>query len=171
MALLNNKSWVVYLVQCSDNSLYCGVSNDLENRLIEHNAGKGAKYTRSRRPVELVGVGPEMPKSEAFKMEYRIKKLPANMKIYELIGGNEMTLKQDLRALQKEFKDLGKKVEMLTKAVEKAEKAQTNAARDKIVKKAPAKKKATPKKATAAKNKTTKAKKPASKKKTTKTAK
>jgi putative endonuclease len=39
--------WVVYLVRCSDNTLYCGVTKDLENRLVAHNAGKGAKYTKS----------------------------------------------------------------------------------------------------------------------------
>ena len=78
---MNNTKWVVYLVQCSDKSLYCGISNDFESRLIEHNSGKGAKYTRSRRPVELIAVSPEMTKSEALKLEYRIKKLPADKKI------------------------------------------------------------------------------------------
>jgi putative endonuclease len=52
--------------------------------LIEHNSGKGAKYTRSRRPVELVGISPEMTKSEALKLEYRIKQLPADKKISEI---------------------------------------------------------------------------------------
>ena len=78
---MNNTKWVVYLVRCSDKSLYCGISNDFESRLIEHNSGKGAKYTRSRRPVELIAVSPEMTKSEALKLEYRIKKLPADKKI------------------------------------------------------------------------------------------
>ena len=78
---MNNTKWVVYLVQCSDKSLYCGISNDFESRLIEHNSGKGAKYTRSRRPVELIAVSPEMTKSEALKVEYIIKKLPADKKI------------------------------------------------------------------------------------------
>jgi putative endonuclease len=78
---MNNTKWLVYLVQCSDKSLYCGISNDFESRLIEHNSGKGAKYTRSRRPVELIAVSPEMTKSEALKLEYRIKKLPADKKI------------------------------------------------------------------------------------------
>ena len=81
---MSEKKWVVYLVRCCDKTLYCGISNDLENRLAEHNAGKGAKYTRSRRPVAVVGVGPAMTKSEALKLEYRIKKLPAEKKISEL---------------------------------------------------------------------------------------
>ena len=49
-----NDRWVVYLLRCSDDSLYCGVTNDLEKRIAAHNSGSGAKYTRSRRPVELV---------------------------------------------------------------------------------------------------------------------
>ena len=120
MALLNNKNWVVYLVQCSDNSLYCGVSNDLESRLVEHNSGKGAKYTRSRRPVELVGVSPEMAKNEALKLEYRIKKLPANKKIAALVQiDNEMEiLKMGLKSLQKEIRAFEKKIDKLITAVE-----------------------------------------------------
>jgi len=81
---MNDKKWVVYLVRCSENSLYCGISNDIKSRLMEHNSGKGAKYTRSRRPVELVGISPEMTKSEALKIEYRIKQLPPDKKISEL---------------------------------------------------------------------------------------
>ena len=120
MVEMNTKKWVVYLVRCSDKSLYCGISNDLKKRLIEHNSGKGAKYTRSRRPVELVGMSPEMTKSEALKLEYRIKQLPANRKIAELKRDEmQMTVKQELKALQKEFKALCTKVEKLTKAVEK----------------------------------------------------
>ena len=54
---------------------------------MEHNSGKGAKYTKSRRPVELVGISPEMTKSDALKLEYRIKLLPADKKISELTKG------------------------------------------------------------------------------------
>jgi len=81
---MNDKKWVVYLVRCSDKSLYCGISNDIKIRLMEHNSGKGAKYTRSRRPVELVGISPEMTKSEALKLEYSIKQLPADIKLSKL---------------------------------------------------------------------------------------
>jgi putative endonuclease len=120
---MNNKKWVVYLVLCSDKSLYCGISNDLKSRVIEHNLGKGAKYTRSRRPVDLVGISPEMTKSEALKLEYRIKQLPANKKISKLKREeNEMTIKQDLKALQNEFKALSKKVEKLIAVAGKSEK-------------------------------------------------
>ena len=86
---MSDKRWVVYLVRCSDQTLYCGISNDLENRMTEHNAGKGAKYTRSRRPVKVVGVSPAMTKSEALKLEYKIKKLPAERKLSELADLNK----------------------------------------------------------------------------------
>jgi putative endonuclease len=100
---MSEKKWVVYLIRCSDKTLYCGISNDLERRLMDHNAGKGAKYTRSRRPVELVGVSSEMTKSKALKLEYRIKRLSADKKLFELFGKeNAMTLKQDLKAISVE---------------------------------------------------------------------
>ena len=81
---MSDKNWVAYLVRCSDNSLYCGISNDIENRLIEHNSGIGDKYTRSRRPDVLVGISPEMTKSEALKLEYKIKRLPVDKKLARL---------------------------------------------------------------------------------------
>ena len=67
------RQWVVYLIQCSDDSLYCGITNNLKNRLAAHNLGRGAKYTRSRRPVKLVGTSSKMTKSDALKLEYRVK--------------------------------------------------------------------------------------------------
>jgi putative endonuclease len=116
-------NWIVYLVRCSDNSLYCGITNDLRSRLIDHNSGKGAKYTRSRRPVELIAISPTMTKSEALKLEYRIKRLPANKKLSELTGKETaMTLKQDLNALQKEIKALEKKMDKLAMVIEKSKK-------------------------------------------------
>ena len=84
---MSDRMWVVYLLRCSDNSLYCGVSNNIEKRVAEHNSGTGAKYTRSRRPVVLVGTSRDMTKVEAFKLEYRIKQLPAELKMIELEEG------------------------------------------------------------------------------------
>jgi putative endonuclease len=75
------KDWSVYLVKCSDNSLYCGVTNDLENRLIKHNEGTASKYTRARLPVELAAVRENLNKSEAYEFEYRVKKMPVEKKI------------------------------------------------------------------------------------------
>ncbi len=121
---MNKKKWVVYLVRCSDNSLYCGISNDYKSRLIEHKSGKGAKYTRSRRPVKLVGISPEMTKSEALKLEYRIKQLPANKKISKLKREeNGMAiLKKDLQALNRNIQALGKTIDKLIATVAKSEK-------------------------------------------------
>lgn len=115
-----DKKWIVYLVRCSDNSLYCGISNDLKIRLIEHNSGKGARYTRLRRPVELVGIGPEMTKSEALKLEYRIKQLPADKKMAELTGKESgITIsKKDLQTMHKDVKALGNKIDMLLASID-----------------------------------------------------
>ena len=87
MQKMNKREWVVYLIQCSDDSLYCGVTNNLKNRLAAHNSGRGAKYTRFRRPVTLVGVSSKMTKSEALKLEYRVKRVSAGKKKNELTKG------------------------------------------------------------------------------------
>ena len=84
---MTKQQWVVYLIQCSDESLYCGITNNLKNRLAAHNLGKGAKYTRSRRPVKLIGTSLKMTKSDALKLEYSVKQVPAGKKIYELTKG------------------------------------------------------------------------------------
>ncbi|MBW2608524.1 MAG: GIY-YIG nuclease family protein [Deltaproteobacteria bacterium] len=89
---MDKRQWVVYLIRCSDESLYCGITNNLKNRLIAHNSGQGAKYTRSRRPVGLVGASSAMTKSDALKLEYRVKHVPADSKYYELIT-NQIDLK------------------------------------------------------------------------------
>ena len=89
---MDKRQWIVYLVRCSDESLYCGITKDLKNRLIAHNSGRGAKYTRFRRPVELVGASSAMTKSDALKLEYRVKRVPAGSKYYELIT-NQIDLK------------------------------------------------------------------------------
>jgi putative endonuclease len=138
---VTNKNWLVYLVRCADNSLYCGITNDLNSRLKDHNSGKGAKYTGSRRPVELVGVGPKMTKSEALQLKYRIKRLPSNQKIIQLTRKeSEMTVtKRDLQSLQKQIKALEKKMDKLIAAAEKSEKPKTPKKAPAPAKKAPAK--------------------------------
>ena len=71
-------NWYVYILQCSDNTLYTGITKDLERRLEEHNHGRAAaKYTRARRPVKLVYQEPLADHSSALKREREIKKLPA----------------------------------------------------------------------------------------------
>jgi len=69
-------SWCVYILECNDNTLYTGVTNNIENRLQQHNHGLvGAKYTRARRPVKLVYTEAQKNRSEAMKREHAIKQL------------------------------------------------------------------------------------------------
>jgi predicted GIY-YIG superfamily endonuclease len=86
-------SWKVYLLRCSDDSLYCGTTTDVERRLHEHNNGTGARYTRSRLPVQLVWRSDELTKSDAFKEEYRIKRLSKLMKEELAAGGTNESKK------------------------------------------------------------------------------
>jgi predicted GIY-YIG superfamily endonuclease len=74
------KSWFVYIVRCSDNSLYTGIAIDVEARVTQHNKGKGAKYTRSRSPVELVYTERLNQKGDALRREIVIKKLSSQQK-------------------------------------------------------------------------------------------
>ena len=75
------KSWCVYMVRCSDGTLYSGITNDLEKRIAAHNSEKdGARYTRSRRPVKLVYSEQTGSRSAAAKLEYQLKKMPLAMK-------------------------------------------------------------------------------------------
>ena len=69
--------WYVYLLRCADATLYCGVTTDMERRLREHNAGsRGAKYTRARRPVELVCCVAQPDASSACRLEREVKQRP-----------------------------------------------------------------------------------------------
>ena len=72
--------WYVYLLRCSDGSLYCGITNDIERRLKAHQAGKGAKYTRARLPVKLAYTETVESKSKALKRELQIKKFSKTKK-------------------------------------------------------------------------------------------
>ena len=71
------KTWFVYLLRCSDNSLYTGITTELDRRIKEHNQDniKGAKYTRVRRPVSLAYTELAETRSQANKREHQIKKL------------------------------------------------------------------------------------------------
>ena len=68
-------NWVCYLLRCADDTLYCGITNDLDKRIAAHNAGEGAKYTRARVPVELVYSEKHKDRSAASKREVAIKAL------------------------------------------------------------------------------------------------
>ena len=67
--------WYVYILECSDGTYYTGISNNLDKRILTHNSGKGAKYTRARLPVKLLWSIESVNRSEASKLEYKIKKM------------------------------------------------------------------------------------------------
>ena len=75
--------WHVYLLECADSTLYCGVSTDVARRLAQHNGllPGGARYTQQRRPVRLLGALPCDSRGEAQAMEWRIKRLPRAKKL------------------------------------------------------------------------------------------
>ena len=72
------RRWQVYLLRCADDSLYCGVTTDMERRLAQHNGlcPGGARYTRSRRPVRLEACRDCVDRAEALRLEARIKRTP-----------------------------------------------------------------------------------------------
>ena len=85
--------WHVYMVRCSDGTLYTGIAKDLEKRVEAHNSGKdGARYTRSRRPVTLVYSEQAESKSAAARLEYRIKRLPRAKK-KRLVEGEKVRVR------------------------------------------------------------------------------
>ena len=73
--------YAVYILRCADGTLYTGVSTDVDARVRAHNAGRGAKYTAGRRPVELLYTEPGGPKSGALKREREIKSLRRDQKL------------------------------------------------------------------------------------------
>tara|TARA_R110002153_G_scaffold1395_3_gene7223 strand:+ start:6985 stop:7230 length:246 start_codon:yes stop_codon:yes gene_type:complete len=80
------KNWFVYIAKCADDTLYTGITTDTKRRITEHNTSKkGAKYTRSRRPVTLMKFWIFANRSEASKEECRIKKLSRKEKLSLII--------------------------------------------------------------------------------------
>jgi len=75
------KEWFVYIVKCSDDTYYTGITTDPVKRIQKHNSGKGAKYTRARLPVYVVYLKPSLNRSTASKEEHRIKSLSRKDKI------------------------------------------------------------------------------------------
>lgn len=75
------KQWYLYLLQCGDGSLYCGITDDVPRRLRAHRAGRGAKYTRGRGPLRLVYLEPCPDHTAALRREYAVKRLPRNEKL------------------------------------------------------------------------------------------
>jgi len=85
---MNNSIWYVYLVRCKNNALYCGITNNLENRLKIHNSGKGSKSCIAHGlPVKLVWSREVSDMSNALKLESTIKKLSKKIKEQLVTGG------------------------------------------------------------------------------------
>ena len=82
------------MLKCSDGTLYTGWTNDLEKRVEAHNSGKGAKYTKARRPVELAYYEEFETKEQAMKREYAIKQLGIKEK-QKLIAGKKVKLSDE----------------------------------------------------------------------------
>jgi predicted GIY-YIG superfamily endonuclease len=81
------REWSVYVLRCGDGSLYTGIAKDVDARLRKHKTGKGAAYTRSHLPVELVYSESRMSRSRALIREAAVKALPRRRK-EKLIGQN-----------------------------------------------------------------------------------
>ena len=78
--MLNSPAWYVYIVRCADQTLYTGIALNVDQRIEQHNAGKGAAYTRTRRPVALVHHETVPDRRAALRREAAIKRLPAAAK-------------------------------------------------------------------------------------------
>ena len=116
--MIGGRNWVVYLLRCADRSLYCGVTNDLSKRVQAHNKGIGAKYTRSRRPVALVGICEGMTRSGALQLEHRIKKLPAKRKLKQLENGKEIVRMATHAKITKDIKSIAAGIQKVASKIE-----------------------------------------------------
>jgi putative endonuclease len=85
-----SQAWQVYILECGDGSLYTGITRDLKARVVTHNKGIGAKYTRGRLPVRLIYAEPAPDRAIATQREMAIKKLTRPHKL-SLISSFEVT--------------------------------------------------------------------------------
>lgn len=85
----NTAAWLVYLLECADGTLYCGVTNNMDRRLDQHNGQipGGARYTRGRRPVRLLASRTCEGKSEALRLEKAVKSRARTHKLQFLLSG------------------------------------------------------------------------------------
>ena len=82
-----SEGWVVYLLCCADGTFYCGSTTDIDRRMRQHKAGTGAKYTKARLPVSLIGLSATLPdRSTAQKLEALVKRAPKRNKLGVLEG-------------------------------------------------------------------------------------
>ncbi len=79
--------WHIYILRCADRSLYTGIAKDVSGRVIQHNKGRGARYTRARLPVELVYTERAADRASALRREYEIKQLRPAAKLRLITNG------------------------------------------------------------------------------------
>jgi putative endonuclease len=84
-------NWFVYILRMNDDSLYTGATYDLKRRIETHLSGKGSKYVRAKLPIKEVYAGEMMTKSEALKLEYKIKQLNKKDKINTLFENSTLS--------------------------------------------------------------------------------
>lgn len=94
LTLPEKGQWLVYILQCKDNSYYTGITNDMATRLRAHETGVGAKYTRGRQPLKLVYFECHTGKSQSLKREYEIKSL-SRMQKQQLISSGGISSSLD----------------------------------------------------------------------------
>lgn len=89
---MSTPTWNVYLLRCADDTLYAGITTDVERRVAEHNGEHpgGARYTRSRRPVEILASQACSDRAEASRHEYALKRLDRESKWEWATGGLEL---------------------------------------------------------------------------------
>lgn len=90
-AISSPASWFLYILECSDGSLYTGVTKNIERRLAQHNAGTASKYTRVRRPVTLKYIEECGTRAQALVRECGVKELPRSDKL-DLINNNHLPI-------------------------------------------------------------------------------
>lgn len=89
-----NLDWKVYILECSDGTLYTGICKNVSSRVAVHNAGKGAKYTRVRLPVSVRYIESGFDRASASKREYVLKQLSRKQKLALIRSGTSAALRQ-----------------------------------------------------------------------------
>jgi putative endonuclease len=84
-------AWYFYIVECSDTSLYCGITKDIQKRIEEHNAGTGAKYTRSRLPVVLKHLEEFPARGDALRREREVRRWPRGKKLALIVSSSQQS--------------------------------------------------------------------------------
>lgn len=86
---MSDSTWLVYLLECADGTLYCGITTNMERRLRQHNgqAPGGARYTQGRRPVRLLASRACGCKGNALRLELAVKARPRSLKVQCLLAG------------------------------------------------------------------------------------